>query len=276
MAELKDLCSLNGKLGRLLPEAIKRVQTHYSLLHKSRLPADDSIRICVKCGLQRCHGITCPNSHLMCTESTCLEVMARSQKGSKMFRCLANGCQCDFFLANLYSVINPDLYDELLMAQNQEDNMVFLMNGITNRFQLLLDEFGMTMQQGFLEVKEEVQNSRYEILVTTSQWTSAVDNCSLSEAKIEESIKQLQKCAQILERKESKLEEELKHLRKQEMSGATGNQEHIDRRLQKILTKLEDLSLQNAKGVAVLASGRLLCPRLFILWPMRGPRCLSA
>jgi len=274
--ELKDLRSLNGKLNRLSPEAIKRVQTHYSLSHKSRLPADDSLRTCVKCGLQRRLGINCPNSHLICTESTCLEVMARSQKGSNTFRCLAKGCQCNFLLADLYRMINPDLYDELLMAKNQEDNMAFLMNGITKQFQLLLDEFGMTMQQGFLEVKEEVRNSRDEILVTTSLWTSAVDDCSLSQVKIEESIEQLQKYAQKLERKERNLEEELEHLRKQEMSGAIENQEHIDRQLQEILTKLEDLSLQNAKGVAVLASGRLQCPRLFILWPMRGPRHLSA
>jgi hypothetical protein len=172
-------------------------------------------------------------------------------------------------------MINADLYDQLLQARIQDENTSFLMNGIKKQLQGLQDEFGVMMQQGFQAVQKDVRNCTDEILVSTSQWTSAVNDASLSQSAIEKNIKQLKKHAEKLEQNESDLQEELKHWRKQEMTGF-GNQEQIAQKQQEILTQLEELSLQNAKGVAFLASGRLQCPRLFVLWPMRGPRRFRA
>jgi serine/threonine protein kinase len=276
VAAIKNLRSLNGELGRLSPEAINRVQTHYHRSQKSRLPERNSYNTCAKCGLARCHGITCPAFHLVCTESTCMENMARSQMGSSTFRCPGKDCSNEFLLADLYGHINPDLYNELLMAKNQDDNTNFLMNGITTLIQSLHDDFNGMVQLGFSEVKEEIRTSKDEILLSmASQWTLVHYDTALAQASIDQSIEQLKHYAEWLDRKESRLEDKLENLSELEMNGV-GNKDDIEKQLQEISTKLENLSLQNAKGVAYLASGRLQCPRLFILWPFRGPRQLRA
>ena len=51
--------------------------------------------------------------------------MARSQKGSKTFRCPGEDCKNEFLLADLYGNINPDLYAELLLAMDKEDDLAF-------------------------------------------------------------------------------------------------------------------------------------------------------
>jgi hypothetical protein len=96
----------------------------------------------------------------------------------------------------------------------------------------------------------------------------------LSQSTIDSSIEQLIQYSKSLEQQQERLEAKLERLREQEIAGA-GNQEHIRQELQKITMKLENLSIQNASGVAALASGRLQCPRLFFLWPMNGPRRLG-
>jgi hypothetical protein len=75
--------------------------------------------------------------------------MAQSQVGSGTFCCPGKDCRNEFPLADLYGHINPDLYNELLMAKNQEDNTTFLMNGITSLIQLLRDDFNGMVQLGF-------------------------------------------------------------------------------------------------------------------------------
>jgi serine/threonine protein kinase len=276
VAAIKNVRALNGELGRLSPEAINRVQTHISLSQKSRLPESKTRNACARCGLDRCHGINCPDFHLVCTESTCLENMARSQMGSSTFRCPGKDCRNEFLLANLYGHINPDLYNELLMAKNQDDNAAFLMNGITSLIQALHDDFNGMVQLGLSEVKAEIRTSKDEMLLAmASQWTLVHHDTVVAQASIDQSIKHLKHYAEWLDRKESHLESQREKLSELEMNGA-GNKDDIEKQLQEISTKLENLSLQNAKGVAYLASGRLQCPRLFILWPFRGPRRLRA
>jgi hypothetical protein len=276
LAAIKNIRALYGKLERLSPEAIDRVRTHISRSQKSVLPESKARNACARCGLDRGNGITCPDFHLVCTESTCLENMARSQMGSSTFCCPGKDCRNEFLLTDLYGHINPDLYNELLMAKNQHDKLIFLMNGITSSIQSLHDDFIGMVQLGFSEVKAEIRTSKDEMLLAmASQWTLVHHDTALAQSSIDQSIKQLKHYAEWLDRQASRLEDNLEKLSELEMNG-DGNKDDIEKQLQEISTKLENLSLQNAKGVAYLASGRLQCPRLFILWPLRGPRQLRA
>ena len=132
-----------------------------------------------------------------------------------------------------------------------------------------------TMTMGFSDVKEEVRTSNQKIMAeVTTQLTSVRHEMNLSQSAIYESVKELQVFAGKLEARESRFEDVLQQLRERERNG-TGDPDVIEQQLQEISKKLEVLSLQNAKGFSMLASGRLQCPRLCILWPMRGPRRLG-
>lgn len=155
------------------------------------------------------------------------------------------------------------------------ENTDFLIYRISNLVDILKDDFSGMVQHGFSEVKE-VRKCKNEILVSTSQWTAVQHDTTLSQAEIENSVKQLQKSADKLERQESNLQEDLRHWRREQEINTAANQENVEQQLQEILTKLENLSLQHAKEVAYLASGHLQCPCLFVLWPFRGPCQLRA
>jgi hypothetical protein len=66
-----------------------------------------------------------------------------------------------------------------------------------------------------------------------------------------------------------KLERQMQQLLKKQERG-----DDIWEGQQILLEKMNNVSLQHAAGVAVMASGHLQCPRLCVLWPVRSKRGL--
>jgi Protein kinase domain len=262
---------------KISPQSTNRVKKHVSSSRRSsKLPeVKSSSHNCLSCGIRRRQGIMCFGNHFLCCESTCLEDMVRMHKGRGEFPCPKNGCGNKYLLRDFYGKIGESVYSELIFAMDKQTHNDLLIQSMVNNLASLMKY----VQEGFSSVKKEVRDGNASILIHMNYNLAAVRSHQselhgLSEKARKETIEELKQVAAKLECKERTLDANLKAIHTKQMKNL-GNPDVMEQELDDILKKLEALSLQNAKGVSLLASGRLQCPRLCLLWPFNGPRRLN-
>jgi serine/threonine protein kinase len=278
LKKLQVLRSLDGDMSRLAPNATARIQRQQSSSRQSRLPrADGNKRTCVRCGMTRTHGIMCSNQHLICSDSTCLEEMAREQKGSQTFRCCKNGCTRLFHIDEFYGFVPASVFADLLLAMDENKKTDLIIQTILDGF----EEQQEMMSSSLSRIAEDVRQSNQDVIAEIRQNNQqtilqlmAVRRCqtgptsALTESGIMDGIEELKRASEELERKQTWLEQQLTRLDEIRLSDPV----FCDRQLEAIHTKLDALSSTYSRSIALLAGDQLKCPRLFILWPLRQQR----
>jgi serine/threonine protein kinase len=235
-----------------VPAAAKTRTTSFTTTPRpSRLSAKVVVggQQCIRCGLLREDGITCPKNHFTCSEGTCLEEMVREQLGSLKFRCCGNHCSKLFDVIDFYGKVSPLLYGELLMTMDRK----------TDQGKILAD-----MQNC---IAKQLQSHILPALVQSLSCGPALGNqASLDDIK--SNIERLIKMASDNDLAFRSLEKQMNRLIVKQECGAAG----ISQQHKHLSKKIDALIGAHADGVAKLASGRLQCPRWFVFIPVRSRR----
>jgi Protein kinase domain len=249
----------------LEPRITKRIRTYNALSRPSHSLLSTGLARCVVCGIERMEGILCAKNHLTCSSGSCLDEMLREQLGLKKFKCSSSACTKYFEPIDFYGLVSADLYGNVILAAD----------GAAEKDELL-DDWKESVVNHILDLKERInlseQNIRGDIRVSAvdiiSASLSVVRDSSADMSSIGASVQSLLVAADRQNRKQEQLEKELRRLVEKQRRG----EDDTENKQKEILAKLECLTLSHAGGIAMIASGRLQCPRLYLLCPVRSHR----
>jgi Protein kinase domain len=239
------------------PHITSRIHSYNRQSRPSHAPNHLGKTRCALCGIDRVEGAFCKKNHLTCSSGSCLEEMVREQLGAKTFKCPFPRCTKLFQPIDFYGKLSADLYGDVLAA--------------TDRVQEKAESVG-EMKESILKALREAENSIKEEMRRSATdigaRIAAVHDGSVELASLDKHIKSLLASADENSRQQERLEKELSRLHERRSQGDA----HAEDRQKAIMERMEKLSLSHAGGVALMASGRLQCPRLCVLCPVRSHR----
>jgi Protein kinase domain len=247
----------------LEPRVTKRIRTYNARSRPSQASSPTRMSSCVVCELQRAEGILCTKNHLTCSSGSCLEEMLREKMGLKKFKCPFATCTKYFEPIDVYGKVSADLYGSVILAADgvaqkgevMDDLKEFIANHISDVTERII--------QSEQNIRDDIRVSAADIIGASLSVVRDNNNDMLA---VGTNIKSLLAAADKQSRKQEQLEKDLRRLVEKQSQGEVNTED----RQKEILAKLESLSLSHAGGVALIASGRLQCPRLCFLWPVRS------
>jgi serine/threonine protein kinase len=267
VARLRDLASAD----EFLDMSVKNcVQSHNRQSRPSVLPPVVGESRCIVCGRLGSEGVLCINQHFTCSSGSCLEEMVREQLGNPKFKCPSLSCARHFFLIDVYGKIAGDLFGQAVVANTQVEGHVrnekelanSIAQGVTKALKVELNH----LEQSF---NGELQRSVGDIVANLS----SVYDTNLELSSLKAQVAQLLGIAEGNSRQQAQWKTDLQNLLDKEAVGGQASEEEQKAMKEAVCllsSKIESLSLSHANGVSLLASGRLQCPRLCLLWPVRS------
>jgi Protein kinase domain len=254
------------------PSMQKRIQSHNRASKLTVLPPHLCTSICVVCGKQRAIGILCEKRHFTCSVGSCLEEMVREQLGDRRYKCPSPSCVKHFVLFDVYGKIGGDLYGQAVLAQNRFDlharNAADLADTIVHAVTEAMDK---KLNQVEWNIKGEIRGNASDIIACLS----TVCDTNLELPSINADMVSLLAMAKENSRKQNRWMKERQDVLDKERCGDVESEEDA-KKLKEVMgeisTKMSQLSLSLGGGVSLMASGRLQCPRLCLLWPVRSRR----
>jgi serine/threonine protein kinase len=265
LSKLKSLRARICTEAYLEPRVTKRIRTYNARSRPSHALSPAGMTSCAVCGIERAEGVLCAKNHLTCSSGSCLDEVLREQLGLKKFRCPSSGCTKNFEPVDVYGIVSADLYGDLILAAD----------GVTEKAEIV-DDWKESIMNHVLDLKQRIDQSeqaiRNEIRLGAvdiiSASLSVVHDDTTSLLSIETNIKSLLAMAEKQSRKQIQLEKDLGRLVEKQRRGEADTED----RQKELMGRLESLTLAHAGGVALIACGRLQCPRLCMLWPVRSHR----
>jgi serine/threonine protein kinase len=240
------------------PNVTKRIRAYNALSRPSCALSPVGFVRCVVCGVEQLEGVTCPKNHMTCSSGSCLEELVREQLGVKKFKCPSLACSQHFETIDLYGKIGADLYSDAIVAADKVKEKAELVDDWKESISSYVSDLKAQVSLELRGCAADIIGASFCVVRD-----SAVDMSSI-EAHMQSILAAVEKQS----RKQERLQKDLCSLmQKQKRGEADTESKQLD-----IRAKLESLSLSVAGGFGLLASGRLQCPRLCLLWPVRSHR----
>jgi Ran GTPase-activating protein (RanGAP) involved in mRNA processing and transport len=262
---LKKLRALTCSEKFLAPRTTHRIRTYNDLSRPSHTLKQVVALRCVVCGIQRLEGALCAKNHLTCSSGSCLEEVVREQLGLKLFKCPSADCIKHFQPIDFYGKLGADLYGEVLFATDRAAVKADSVGDLKETMQKAIYDIHQKLMQVEQNVRVEIRQSKFDAI--DSSLTNVRDS-SVNLSLINRNIKNLLAAAEENSRKHARMDKDLRRLIERQNRGELDTES----RQREIMERIESLSLTQAGGVALMASGRLQCPRLWLLWPVRSYR----
>jgi Protein kinase domain len=262
---LKKLRALTCSEKFLAPRTTHRIRTYNGMSRPSHTLKQVGALRCVVCGIQRLEGALCAKNHLTCSSGSCLEEVVREQLGLKKFKCPSADCIKHFQPIDFYGKLGADLYGEVLFATDRAAVKADSVGDLKEIMQKAIYDIHQKLMQVEQNVRVEIRQSKFDAI--DSSLTNVRDS-SISLSLINTNIKNLLAAAEENSRKHARWDKDLRRLIERQNRGELDTES----RQREIMERIESLTLTQAGGVALMASGRLQCPRLCLLWPVRSYR----
>jgi Protein kinase domain len=228
----------------------ERIDSYNERFLPTHTPKQVELLRCVWCGLERSQGVKCATGHLVCSSGSCLEEMVREKLAESIFICPSPKCLNQFQPIHFYGKIGADLYLRVLEAMDRAETI-----------KLAIAEVNERIAKAECNIKEEIRKSAIDIIGAN---VATVRDNNLTLQIIESNITALVAAANEHEQTLEGLQKNLQQL----VEKNNQEQQVPEDSYGEILKQIESLTLCQAKGISLLASGRLQCPRLFLLWPV--------
>jgi serine/threonine protein kinase len=259
---LKRLRALTCTEAHLAPNISKRIHSYNGQSRPTHNLKQVGELLCVVCGMQRLEGALCANRHLTCNSGSCLEEMVREHLGDNEFKCPSPGCAKNFQPIDFYNKLGADLYGEMILAEDRARSKAESSIDLQETILKHIQDLDARVSRAEKNIVGEVRRRAIDIIGTN---IAVVRDMTLDYRSIDSNVKLLMAAAD----KQARLERDLRR-RLNEMRIRDEQASEVQHR--EILAQLENLSLCQAGGVSLMASGRLQCPRLCLLWPVRSNR----
>jgi serine/threonine protein kinase len=266
LRKVKELRALICSDAFLEPRVTKRINSYNGRSRPPRTSIQTGLVRCVVCGIERLEGVLCMKHHLTCSSGSCLEEMVREQLGSKKFKCPASACTKYFQPIDFYGKISADLYGEALFAMDRVEEKAESMADLKESILRAIKDVNSQIDKAEQSIKDEINGSAAVDVICTS--VSVVRDSTLDFELLQANIKSLLAMADESNRKQLRLERAFRRLLERQTQGDADT----EARQQVILEQIENAKLCNAGGLSMMASGRLQCPRLCLLCPVRSHR----
>jgi serine/threonine protein kinase len=269
LTKLKGLHARISTESFLDPRVSKRIRSYNSLSRPTTALSPVGLVRCVVCSVQQPEGALCPKNHLTCSSGSCLDELVREHLGLKKFKCPASECSEHFEPIDLYGKLTMDLYGTMILAADGVADRTERVDDWKESILSHIMDLKLRISQSEHSIKGEIRASAVDIIGAS---LSVVSDSNMDMSSIKENIQSLLVVADKQSRQQDRLEKDLRSLIEKQRRGEVDT----EAKQQEILTKLESLSLSHAGGVALIASGRIQCPRLCLLCPVRSHRGLRS
>jgi Protein kinase domain len=267
LVDVKQIRSLLCSDDVLEPRVSARIRAHNTRSRPSRLPTEAGPSTCVCCNMHRAEGVTCGKGHFTCVSGTCLEETVRAQLGDKKFKCPGPDCIKFFQPIDFYGKLGADLYGDALLAADQVEDKSEAVTEMNGAILQAIGGLKETIENSEQSRKGDMHSSVGNIIGSS---LATVRDGTVDLSVINTNINCILKSVDERSRKEERFEKDLRRLSEKQARG----ERDLEAQFERILQRIESLRLAHAEGVAQIASGRLQCPRLCILWPVRTHRGL--
>jgi Protein kinase domain len=273
LAELERLRQLACAEEFVKASIQKHVQSHNRQSRPSIIPLPHGESLCVVCGKCRLKGVLCENHHFTCSAGSCLEEVVREQLGEPSFMCPSPACTKHFVLVDVYGKISGDLYSHAVLAASCAERNCRYAAGLADK--IVQDVWkALSNELRVLEgkVKGAIESDVSDIITRS---LVVFRDQELEMSSINAHVSSLLAISDENSKNQNHWETELRDLLNKEsvLEGRNDDEaKNLKDAIHLLSSKIDKLSLSHADGVSWLASGRLRCPRLCLLWPFRSRR----